>query len=109
MALNSELLTIIVCPNCHGEVDYDEPGQVIECRECHYRYPVRDDIPVLLIDDAEKPAGMPQTPNPAVGGPADPKAAASTDTDTDPSTDPSIDPSIDSGADPGSETKPAGA
>jgi uncharacterized protein YbaR (Trm112 family) len=55
MPLDSELLNILACPNCHGEVDYKESEQVIECRVCHYRYPVRDDIPVMLVDEAEKP------------------------------------------------------
>jgi uncharacterized protein YbaR (Trm112 family) len=55
MALDAKLLEILACPNCHGEVDYKEPEQVIECRSCHYRYPVRDDIPVMLIEEAEKP------------------------------------------------------
>ena len=55
MPLDTELLAILACPNCRGEVDYKESEQVIECRQCHYRYPVRDDIPVMLIDEAIKP------------------------------------------------------
>jgi uncharacterized protein YbaR (Trm112 family) len=55
MALDQQLLEILACPNCRGEVDYKEAEQVIECRNCHYRYPVRDDIPVMLVDEAEKP------------------------------------------------------
>jgi uncharacterized protein len=55
MALDEQLLEILACPNCRGEVDYKEAEQVIECRNCHYRYPVRDDIPVMLVDEAEKP------------------------------------------------------
>jgi uncharacterized protein YbaR (Trm112 family) len=55
MALDADLLAILACPNCRGEVDYKEAEQVIECRYCHYRYPVRDDIPVMLVDEAEKP------------------------------------------------------
>ena len=57
MGLDSELLAILACPNCRGEVDYRQDEQVIECRQCHYRYPVRDDIPVMLVDEAIKPAG----------------------------------------------------
>jgi len=55
MAVDPELLEILVCPNDRGEIDYFESEQVIVCRTCGYRYPVRDDIPVMLIDEAEKP------------------------------------------------------
>jgi uncharacterized protein len=56
MALDQKLLDILICPNCHGDVEYLETESVIVCRgECKYRYPVRDDIPVMLIDEAEKP------------------------------------------------------
>ena len=57
MSLDPELLEILVCPNDRGEIDYHEAEQVIVCRKCGYRYPVRDDIPVMLIDEAEKPTG----------------------------------------------------
>ena len=53
MAVSDELLGILVCPNCHGEVEYRLDEQLIVCTgECRYRYPVRDDIPVMLIDEA---------------------------------------------------------
>jgi uncharacterized protein YbaR (Trm112 family) len=56
MAVDQRLLDILICPNCHGEVEYLESESVIACRgECKFRYPVRDDIPVMLIDEAEKP------------------------------------------------------
>lgn len=56
MAVDEELLEILVCPNCRGEVEYREQEELIVCRgECGYRYPVRDDIPVMLIEEAEKP------------------------------------------------------
>ncbi len=55
MSVDAELLEILVCPNDRGEIDYYEAEQVIVCRTCRYRYPVRDDIPVMLIDEAEKP------------------------------------------------------
>ena len=55
MTVDAELLEILVCPNDRGEIDYLEDQQVIVCRTCGYRYPVRDDIPVMLIDEAEKP------------------------------------------------------
>jgi len=55
VTLDPELLRILVCPNDRGEIDYLEAEQVIVCRTCGYRYPVRDDIPVMLIDEAAKP------------------------------------------------------
>jgi uncharacterized protein YbaR (Trm112 family) len=57
VTLDAELLEILVCPNDRGDVDYLEDEQVIVCRSCGYRYPVRDGIPVMLIDEAEKPGG----------------------------------------------------
>ena len=57
MSLDPELLEILVCPNDRGEVDLLDDEQVIVCRACGYRYPIRDGIPVMLIDEAEKPAG----------------------------------------------------
>jgi uncharacterized protein len=56
MGVDQRLLDILVCPNCRGDVEYLEDAQEIVCRgECKYRYPVRDDIPVMLIDEAVKP------------------------------------------------------
>lgn len=56
MSLDPRLLDILACPNCRGDVEYLQDQQVIVCRgECGYRYPVRDGIPVMLIDEAEKP------------------------------------------------------
>ena len=55
MSVDPQLLEILVCPNDRGDIDYDETAQVIVCLTCGYRYPVRDGIPVMLIDEAEKP------------------------------------------------------
>ena len=52
MTLDAELLEILVCPNDRGDIDYLEDEQVIVCRTCGYRYPVRDGIPVMLIEEA---------------------------------------------------------
>jgi uncharacterized protein len=54
------LLEIIVCPQDRGELDVVDPsgpeGQVeLVCRSCGLAYPVRDDIPVLLVDEARRP------------------------------------------------------
>jgi uncharacterized protein YbaR (Trm112 family) len=56
VALDQHLLDILICPNCRGDVEYREEDQQIVCvGRCKYRYPVRDDIPVMLIDEAIKP------------------------------------------------------
>ena len=57
MGLDPQLLEILVCPNCHGNVEYIEADRKIYCRgTCGFVYPVRDDIPIMLVDEAEKPA-----------------------------------------------------
>ncbi len=56
MTVDEELIEILVFPNDRGEITYIEAEQVIVCSTCGYRYPVRDDIPVMLIDEAEKPS-----------------------------------------------------
>ena len=58
MPLDKELLEILVCPSCHGELDYrTDPVEELVCTKCGLRYPVRDDVPVMLIDQAERPGG----------------------------------------------------
>jgi uncharacterized protein YbaR (Trm112 family) len=58
VSLDKELLDILACPNCRGEVEYREDEELIVCLgRCGYRYPVRDGIPVMLIDEALKPEG----------------------------------------------------
>ena len=55
MNLDPGLLEILACPHCHGELTADAAAERLVCNDCGYRYPVRDDIPVMLIDEAEKP------------------------------------------------------
>jgi uncharacterized protein YbaR (Trm112 family) len=55
--IDPQLLSIIVCPACHGELRPAEAGvEELVCQGCGNAYPVRDDIPVLLVDEARKPA-----------------------------------------------------
>ena len=54
MALSTELLDILVCPACKGDLVYDAGAQTLVCNACRLRYKVVDDIPVMLIDEAEK-------------------------------------------------------
>ncbi|MCK4893726.1 MAG: Trm112 family protein [Calditrichae bacterium] len=57
--LDKQLLDILACPKCKGELEYktdqdnDKNGQLI-CQQCQLLYRVEDDIPIMLIDDAEK-------------------------------------------------------
>ena len=53
MTLDQELLDILACPKCKGDLEYKEEEQVLECPECRLRYPIKDDIPIMLIDEAE--------------------------------------------------------
>jgi uncharacterized protein len=52
MAISQELLEILVCPVCKAEVVLKEDGSGLKCVECKRVYPVRDDIPIMLVDQA---------------------------------------------------------
>jgi uncharacterized protein len=52
MSLSKELLEILVCPKCKGVLEYRESEAALDCPACRLRYPVRDDIPIMLIDEA---------------------------------------------------------
>lgn len=54
MTLPKELLEILACPKCKGEVHLQPGGEKIICVACRLAYPVRDGIPVMLIDEAEQ-------------------------------------------------------
>ena len=55
--IDKELLEILACPKCKGDIEYDEENQKLICLnpDCGLRYPIRDGIPIMLIDEAEKP------------------------------------------------------
>jgi len=52
MAISKELLDILVCPVCKAKVVLKEDGSSLKCVKCNRVYPVRDDIPVMLKDEA---------------------------------------------------------
>lgn len=54
--IDSKLLDILACPGCKGDVEYLAKKNIIQCTECGLSYPVVDDIPVMLVDRAEKNA-----------------------------------------------------
>ena len=47
-----QLLEILVCPKCRGELEYREQESALICNKCRLKYPVRDGIPIMLIDEA---------------------------------------------------------
>ena len=59
MKLDSALLAILACPADHGELRVDEPASRLVCTTCGLAYAVRDDIPVLLVDEAIRPDPAP--------------------------------------------------
>lgn len=52
MSLSPQLLSILVCPKCKGTLQYREAESALVCPACRLQYPVRDDIPIMLIDEA---------------------------------------------------------
>lgn len=52
MALSQELLEILVCPKCKGDIKLNEKEDGLICEHCSLIYEIRDDIPIMLIDEA---------------------------------------------------------
>jgi len=52
MAISQDLLEILACPLCKSKVELKPDGSGLKCLECHRVYPIRDDIPVMLVDEA---------------------------------------------------------
>ena len=54
MALDEKLLEILTCPKCKGDLEYDRENEKLICWTCKLRYSIEDDIPIMLIDEAEQ-------------------------------------------------------
>jgi len=52
MAISKDLLDILACPRCKGNIRLSEKGDGLICDRCKLLYPIKDDIPVMLIDEA---------------------------------------------------------
>jgi len=52
MAISKDLLEILVCPLCKATVELNQNESGLKCVQCKRVYPIRDDIPVMLIDEA---------------------------------------------------------
>ncbi len=52
--LSDELLKILACPKCKGQLDYVKDKEKLVCNGCRVTYRIENDIPIMLIDEAEK-------------------------------------------------------
>jgi uncharacterized protein YbaR (Trm112 family) len=53
MPLSKDLLEILACPKCKGEIRLNAGGNGLICDQCRLLYEIRDDIPIMLIDEAK--------------------------------------------------------
>lgn len=53
MAFNQELLELLVCPQCRGRLEPTPDGKWLTCRPCRLRYEIREDIPIMLPEEAK--------------------------------------------------------
>lgn len=54
MTVSKELLDILACPKCKGKVRLNDKGDGLICEKCRLMYEIRDNIPVMLINEAKK-------------------------------------------------------
>jgi uncharacterized protein YbaR (Trm112 family) len=52
--LDQQLLDILACPKCKGELEYKQDEDQLICNKCRLIYRIEDDIPVMLIEEAQK-------------------------------------------------------
>ena len=52
--LSKDLLDILACPKCKGDLEYKAEENKLKCDKCRLIYRIEDDIPIMLIDEAEK-------------------------------------------------------
>ncbi len=53
MAIDKDLLDIMACPKCKGDVNVSENGDGLICDACRVVYPIKDGIPVMLVEEAK--------------------------------------------------------
>jgi len=53
MAISKELLEILACPQCKGDIRLNELGDGLICDKCRLLYEIKDDIPIMLIEEAK--------------------------------------------------------
>ena len=80
MNLDPLLLEILVCPDCKGTLTVDQDHDELLCNGCGLAYPVRDNIPIMLVDEARRPARPAEdVAADAAGSGATPTAASGAD------------------------------
>lgn len=52
--IKKELLDILCCPKCKGELDYNREKNTLTCKSCGHVYEVKDDIPIMLVEDSAR-------------------------------------------------------
>ena len=52
MSLNPELLDILACPRCKGDLELTAREDGLICRACELVYPIQDEIPIMLVEEA---------------------------------------------------------
>jgi uncharacterized protein len=52
MAISKDLLDILACPKCKGDIHLNQNNDGLVCEACRLMYPIKDDIPIMLIDEA---------------------------------------------------------
>lgn len=62
--MDPEFLAILACPACRSELSFRSDGRLF-CAACRRSFPVRDEIPILLLDEARMETGEPSSPHPA--------------------------------------------
>ena len=53
MPISKELLAILACPKCKGDIHLNDTQDGLICEKCKLLYEIRDDIPIMLIDEAK--------------------------------------------------------
>ena len=53
MAISQELLEILACPKCKGDIHLNDNQDGLKCDHCKLLYEIKDDIPIMLIDEAK--------------------------------------------------------
>jgi len=53
MPISKELLEILACPKCKGDIRLNDKGDRLICDQCRLVYEIKDDIPIMLIDEAK--------------------------------------------------------